>query len=172
MSSRKLEEIVVMGKVLVPYGVNGWIKVYSYTEKIESFLTYKKNLFLSKDQHSWIEIKVKEIKLHGKTIVANFAEITDRNQAEYYKDYLIGVPKIFLPQLKANQYYWSDLIGCEMFNLQGVSFGVVDTFIETGANDVIVVKGDKERLIPYTTETVLKVDAINSKIIVDWDENF
>jgi len=59
-----------------------------------------------------------------------------------------------------------------MFNLQGVSFGVVDTFIETGANDVIVVKGDKERLIPYTTETVLKVDAINSKIIVDWDENF
>jgi len=59
-----------------------------------------------------------------------------------------------------------------MFNLQDVSFGVVDTFIETGANDVIVVKGDKERLIPYTTETVLKVDAINSKIIVDWDENF
>jgi len=172
LSSSKLEEIVVMGKVLVPYGVNGWIKIYSYTEKIESFLTYKKNLFLSKDQHSWAEIKVKDIKLHGKTIVANFANIADRNQAEYYKDYLIGVPKIFLPQLKPNQYYWSDLIGCEMFNLQDVSFGVVDTFIETGANDVIVVKGDKERLIPYTAETVLKVDAINSKIIVDWDENF
>jgi 16S rRNA processing protein RimM len=169
---RKEEEIVVMGKVLVPYGVNGWIKVYSFTEKIESFLTYKKNLFLSKDQHSWIEIKVKEIKLHGKTIVANFAEITDRNQAEYYKDYLIGVPRFFLPQLKEGQYYWSDLIGCEVLNLQNISFGLVDTFIETGANDVIVVKGDKERLIPYTTKTVLKVDTIKGKIIVDWDEDF
>ena len=59
-----------------------------------------------------------------------------------------------------------------MVNLQNIPFGLVDTFIETGANDVIVVKGDKERLIPYSRETVLKVDTINSKIIVDWDENF
>ena len=171
MSSRKLEEIVVMGKVLVPYGVNGWIKVYSFTEKLESFLIYKK-LFISKDQKNWLEIKVKDIKLHGKTIIANFSEIADRTQAEYYKDYLIGVPKFFLPQLKENQYYWSDLIGCEVFNLQNISFGLVDTFIETGANDVIVVKSDKERLIPYTKDIVLKVDTVNGKVIVDWDENF
>ncbi len=167
----ELEEIVVMGKVLVPYGVNGWIKVYSFTEKLESFLIYKK-LFISKDQKNWLEIKVKDIKLHGKTIIANFSEIADRTQAEYYKDYLIGVPKFFLPQLKENQYYWSDLIGCEVFNLQNISFGLVDTFIETGANDVIVVKSDKERLIPYTKDIVLKVDTVNGKVIVDWDENF
>ena len=160
-----------MGKVLVPYGVNGWIKVYSFTEKLESFLIYKK-LFISKDQKNWLEIKVKDIKLHGKTIIANFSEIADRTQAEYYKDYLIGVPKFFLPQLKENQYYWSDLIGCEVFNLQNISFGLVDTFIETGANDVIVVKSDKERLIPYTKDIVLKVDTVNGKVIVDWDENF
>ena len=171
MSSRKLEEIVVMGKVLVPYGVSGWVKVYSFTEKLESFLIYKK-LFISKDQKNWLEIKVKDIKLHGKTIIANFSEIADRTQAEYYKDYLIGVPKFFLPQLKENQYYWSDLIGCEVFNLQNISFGLVDTFIETGANDVIVVKSDKERLIPYTKDIVLKVDTVNGKVIVDWDENF
>jgi 16S rRNA processing protein RimM len=59
-----------------------------------------------------------------------------------------------------------------VLNLQNISFGLVDTFIETGANDVIVVKGDKERLIPYTTKTVLKVDTIKGKIIVDWDEDF
>ena len=86
-----------MGKVLVPYGVNGWVKIYSFTEKFESLLTYK-NLFLSKDQKNWLEIKVKEIKLHGKTIIARFSEITDRTQAENYKDYLIGVPK---------SYWWS-----------------------------------------------------------------
>ena len=167
----ELEEIVVMGKVLVPYGVNGWVKVYSFTEKLESFLTYKK-LYLSKDQKNWLEIKIKEIKLHGKTIIAKFSEIADRSQAETYKDYLIGVPKDYLPQLNDNQYYWNDLIGLEVLNLQDVSFGLVDTYIETGANDVIVVKGDKERLIPYTPMTVLKVDTIKNKIIVDWDENF
>ena len=167
----ELEEIVVMGKVLVPYGVNGWVKVYSFTEKIESFLTYKK-LYLSKDQKNWLEIKIKEIKLHGKTIIAKFSEIADRSQAETYKDYLIGVPKDYLPQLNDNQYYWNDLIGLEVLNLQDVSFGLVDTYIETGANDVIVVKGDKERLIPYTPMTVLKVDTIKNKIIVDWDESF
>ena len=167
----ELEEIVVMGKVLVPYGVNGWVKVYSFTEKLESFLTYKK-LYLSKDQKNWLEIKIKEIKLHGKTIIAKFSEIADRTQAETYKDYLIGVSKDYLPQLNDNQYYWNDLIGLEVLNLQDVSFGLVDTYIETGANDVIVVKGDKERLIPYTPMTVLKVDTIKNKIIVDWDESF
>ena len=171
MPSRKLEEIVVMGKVLVPYGVNGWVKVYSFTEKLESFLTYKK-LFLSKDQKNWLEINIKEIKVHGKTIIAKFSEIADRNQAENYKDYLIGVPKDYLPQLNEDQYYWNDLIGFEVMNLQNVSFGLVDTYIETGANDVIVVKGDKERLIPYTPMTVLKVDTIKTQIIVDWDESF
>jgi 16S rRNA processing protein RimM len=171
LSSRKLEEIVVMGKVLVPYGVNGWLKVYSYTEKIESFLKYKK-LFFSKDQENWLEINVKDIKLHGKTIIASFLEIANRTQAESFKDYLIGVRKNLLPKLKEDQYYWSDLIGCEVLNLENISFGLVDTFIKTGANDVIVVKNDKERLIPYTKETVLKVDAINGKIIVDWDEDF
>ena len=171
MSSRKLEEIVVMGKVLVPYGVNGWVKVYSFTEKIESFLIYKK-LFLSKDQTNWLEIKPIEIKLHGKTIIAKFSEIADRTQAENYINYLIGVPKDYLPKLNENQYYWNDLIGFEVLNLQNFSFGLVDTYIETGANDVIVVKGDKERLIPYTSMTVLKIDTIKDKIIVDWDEDF
>jgi|TARA_B110001469_G_C9585767_1_gene290569 16S rRNA processing protein RimM len=171
LSSRQLEEIIVMGKVLAPFGVNGWIKVYSFTEKLESFLTYKK-LFISKDQRNWLEIEVKDIKLHGKTIIANFSEIVDRTQAEFYKDYLFGVPKNCLPPLKKNQYYWSDLIGCKVVNLQNIPFGLVDSFIETGANDVMVVKGDKERLIPYSRETVLEVDTINSKIIVDWDENF
>jgi 16S rRNA processing protein RimM len=171
LSSRQLEEIVVMGKVLVPYGVNGWVKVYSFTEKLESFLTYKK-LYLSKDQKNWLEIKAKEIKVHGKTIIAKFSEIADRTQADNYRNYLIGVPKDCLPQLNEDEYYWNDLIGFEVLNLQNFSFGLVDTYIETGANDVIVVKGDRERLIPYTSMTVLKVDTIKDKIIVDWDEDF
>ena len=134
-------------------------------------MAYNK-FFLSKDQKSWLEKEVKEIKLHGKSIVAKFLEIDNRSEAENFKDYLIGVSKDLLPKLNKGQYYWSELIGFEVLNLKNISFGTVDTFIETGANDVIVVSGDKERLIPYTSNTVLKVDTGGEKIIVDWDEEF
>ena len=171
MSSRKLEEIVVMGKVAGPYGVKGWIKVYSFAEKLESLLNYKK-LFFSKDQRKWQEIEVGEIKLHGKTIIANFSDIVNRSNAEEYKGYLIGVLKESLPKLNKNQYYWNDLIGFEVLNLKNYSFGLVETFIETGANDVIVVRGEKDRLIPYTQKTIIEVDIVKDKIVVDWDEDF
>jgi 16S rRNA processing protein RimM len=171
LSSRKLEEIVVMGKVAGPYGVKGWIKVYSFAEKLESLLNYKK-LFFSKDQRKWQEIEVGEIKLHGKTIIANFSDILNRSHAQEYKGYLIGVLKESLPKLNKNQYYWNDLIGFEVLNLKNYSFGLVETFIETGANDVIVVRGEKDRLIPYTQKTIIEVDIVKDKIVVDWDEDF
>ena len=171
MSSKKLEEIIVMAKLSSPYGVKGWVKIFSFTEKLDSLLAYKK-FFLSKDQKNWLEKEVKEIKLHGKSIIVKFLEIDSRSEAENLKNYLIGVSKDLLPKLNKGQYYWNELIGFEVLNLKNISFGNVATFIETGANDVIVVRGDKERLIPYTSNTVLKVDTGGEKIIVDWDEEF
>ena len=160
-----------MAKLSSPYGVKGWVKIFSFTEKLDSLLAYKK-FFLSKDQKNWLEKEVKEIKLHGKSIIVKFLEIDSRSEAENLKNYLIGVSKDLLPKLNKGQYYWNELIGFEVLNLKNISFGNVDTFIETGANDVIVVRGDKERLIPYTSNTVLKVDTGGEKIIVDWDEEF
>ena len=160
-----------MAKISSPYGVKGWVKIFSFTEKLDSLLAYKK-FFLSKDQKNWLGKEVKEIKLHGKSIIVKFLEIDSRSEAENLKDYLIGVSKDLLPKLNKGQYYWNELIGFEVLNLKNISFGNVDTFIETGANDVIVVRGDKERLIPYTSNTVLKVDTGGEKIIVDWDEEF
>ena len=160
-----------MAKLSSPYGVKGWVKIFSFTEKLDSLLAYKK-FFLSKDQKNWLEKEVKEIKLHGKSIIVKFLEIDSRSEAENLKDYLIGVSKDLLPKLNKGQYYWNELIGFEVLNLKNISFGNVDTFLETGANDVIVVRGDKERLIPYTSNTVLKVDTGGEKIIVDWDEEF
>ena len=160
-----------MAKLSSPYGVKGWVKIFSFTEKLDTLLVYKK-FFLSKDQKNWLEKEVKEIKLHGKSIIVKFLDIDSRSEAENLKNYLIGVSKDLLPKLNKGQYYWNELIGFEVLNLKNISFGNVDTFIETGANDVIVVRGDKERLIPYTSNTVLKVDTGGEKIIVDWDEEF
>ena len=96
----------------------------------------------------------------------------NRSHAQEYKGYLIGVLKESLPKLNKNQYYWNDLIGFEVLNLKNYSFGLVETFIETGANDVIVVRGEKDRLIPYTQKTIIEVDIVKDKIVVDWDEDF
>jgi 16S rRNA processing protein RimM len=77
-----------------------------------------------------------------------------------------------LPELANNEFYWNDLIGFEVVTLSNVLLGKLETFIETGANDVMVVEGDKQRLLPYTPSVVKKVDVKQQQIIVDWDENF
>ena len=77
-----------------------------------------------------------------------------------------------LPKLTDNKFYWDDLIGCEVHNTDGLLFGKLTGFIETGANDVLVVEGEKKRLIPYTKMTVKKIELKQQQIIVDWDESF
>ena len=76
------------------------------------------------------------------------------------------------PAAGINEYYWSQLIGLSVVNTQGIELGHVDSLFETGANDVLVVKGDKERLIPFTEFAVLEIDLDSGKITVDWDEDF
>lgn len=77
-----------------------------------------------------------------------------------------------LPKLNKNEFYWNDLIGCEIQNINGFLLGKVTGFIETGANDVFVVEGEKQRLIPYTKKIVKNIELKQQQIIVDWDESF
>ena len=85
---------------------------------------------------------------------------------------MVGVRRDKLPKLKADSFYWSDLIGLTVENKEGVKFGVVDTMMETGSNDVLVVKGDNEILIPYLPDVILNVDLKTKRVLVDWDENY
>jgi 16S rRNA processing protein RimM len=78
-----------------------------------------------------------------------------------------------LPELEAGDYYWSDLIGLRVLNLDGVDLGQVERLIETGANDVLVLQGERERLIPYLKDQVIKQINLDDKVIqVDWDPEF
>lgn len=77
-----------------------------------------------------------------------------------------------MPATGIDEYYWSQLTGLSVVNQQGIELGEVANLFETGANDVMVVKGDKERLIPFTEFAVHEVDLDNKKIIVDWDADF
>ncbi|MBT3826773.1 MAG: ribosome maturation factor RimM [Nitrosomonadales bacterium] len=165
------EDYLVMGQLVGSFGIKGWLKVKVFTEKVETLEDYKE-WFISSDEKNWSKIRVENVKINQNRMMVKFEEIDDRTSADGYRKYWVGILKESLPKLDGNEFYWNDLIGCEVQNINGFLFGTVSGFIETGANDVLVVEGEKQRLIPYTKMTVKKIELKRQQIIVDWDESF
>ena len=173
--------MVVMGRVVAPYGVYGWLKVIPDTEAIDGLFDYD-TWWLGKGD-DWREMVVETAKLHNDVIVVKLEGIDDRDAAFACKGKQIGVPRDQLPEPEPNEYYWSDLIGLRVKNQQGVDFGLIEDVFETGANDVLVVKPEviksethkdkpQERLLPFIASVVLEVDLKAKTMLVDWDEDF
>jgi len=164
-----------MGRVIAPYGVYGWLKVIPDTEEFDGLLNYK-TWWLGKDA-VWNELKVESAKTHNDVLLVKLQGVDDRDLAHACKGKQIAVPRALLPEPEENEYYWSDLIGLTVKNQQNVDFGKITDVFETGANDVIVVQsqeaGEKrERLIPFTAQTILDVSLQNRTMLVEWDEDF
>ena len=142
--------------------------MYSYTEPREAVLNYDRWLLIRKD--GWQEATVAEGQRHGKTVIVRVEGYDDRDQAAGLVGTEIGVPRDELPETGSDQYYWSDLEGLRVIHRDGSELGRVDYLLETGANDVMVVKGETERLIPFVMDkVVLGVDLANGEIRVDWE---
>ena len=168
--NKAADELVVMGRVAVPYGVHGWVKIQTFTEAVDSLLDYP--VWWIGAQDTWRECKVEEGKVHTNILVARLEGCTDRDLALALKGKQIAVPRSELPEPEEDEYYWSDLIGLEVRNLQQVEFGQVEDVFATGANDVLAVRGDRERLIPFVEQVVKEVDLARRHILVDWDADF
>ena len=159
---------VVLGRITGLFGVRGWVKVYSYTEPREAVLEYDRWLLSGKDD--WREATVAEGQRHGKTIIARIDGYVDRDQAAALIGTEIAVPRTALPEVGKGQYYWSDLEGLRVVHCDGTELGRVAYLLETGANDVMVVEGEQERLIPFVMDkVVLGVDLDKGEIEVDWE---
>lgn len=128
---------------------------------------------LQKNDQSW-EVKVVSGQRHGNVVVAELENISDRDAALALMGAKILIRKQQLPKPKPGEYYWADLIGLAVETESGVKLGCVDHLLETGANDVLVVRdGERERLIPFLQrQTVLKIDLAAGVMIVDWDPDF
>ncbi len=165
-------DLVIMGRVVAPYGVFGWLKIVPDTEEFDGLLDYKK-WWIGKD-NDWRELAVKEAKTHNDVLVVKLQGIDDRDAAVACKGKQIAVPRALLPKLKNEEYYWSDLIGLTVKNQQNVDFGNITDVFATGANDVIVAKSDsgQERLIPYIAQVILAVNLEANTMLVDWDAEF
>lgn len=164
--------MVVMGKVVGAQGIQGWVKVQTFTEYLDSLLDY--NIWYVGNEQAWRPLEVLEANVHGgKGLIAKLQGIADRTAAEKYKGQLIAVPRAELPEQKEGEYYWSDLVGLSVENLAGEKFGTVDSLLETGANDVLVVKGESgEKLIPFIDSVIKQVSLKDKTIRVDWQADY
>jgi 16S rRNA processing protein RimM len=177
MAELDADDYVVLGRFNSPFGVQGWIKVYSYTDPMENILSYRP--WLVKRQGAWEPVKVKSAKKQGKGLVAKLDSVDSPEAARLYCEVEIAVPRSALPELEEGDYYWSQLENLLVYTESDVLLGRVDHLLETGANDVLVVKGTEEsidretRLIPYVLEKVVKkVDLNTGTLRVDWDPEF
>ena len=157
-----------MGRIVGLFGVRGWVKVFSYTDPREAILSYEGWLLGRKGD--WKPAEVAEGQRHGKSVIAHFVGVDDRDRAAALVGSEIAVLREALPETAEGQYYWLDLIGLRVMHRDGTDLGEVQSMLQTGANDVMVVQGEQERLIPFVkNEVVLSVDMVERIINVDWE---
>ena len=166
------EKPIIVGEVSGVYGVKGWVKLFSWTQPKENIASFSP-LWLEVKPGQWEAKKVTAAKPHGKTIVACFEDIQDRDQAASWIGKRLAIEKDQLPELEEG-WYWSDLIGLRVISTEDQTFGVVTAMQETGANDVLVIgKGEGAVLIPFVTGPIVKqVNLDAGTIVVDWDPEF
>lgn len=165
------DQHINVGKISGVFGVKGWVKVFSFTDPRENILGYSPWL-LKKGSEEKI-FKVVDGQLHGKAIIAQLDSVNDRDQAELLTGWDVLIGRSQLPKADKDEYYWDELIGLNVETDQGVSLGVVENLLETGANDVLIVQGERDRAVPFLQgQTILSIDLDAGKIIVDWDPEF
>jgi 16S rRNA processing protein RimM len=168
---------VILGKIVSVQGLRGAVKVYSHTDPLDNVLEYVEwTLTRGSEQRT---VSVLGGRLHGRVLVVQLKGVDDRNQAEELVNFEISVEAQALPELEEGEFYWYQLEGLQVINLEGQLFGKVDHLLETGSNDVMVVKpcagsiDQRERLLPYLPgQFVLNIDLDAAVIQVDWDPEF
>ena len=162
-----MPNLVTIGNINGLYGVQGWLKVFSYTDPISNILDY------SPWQIQGQTLKLQDGRLHTKGIIVKFETIDERNIAARLLGSDIMVNRTQLPAISKDEYYWTDLEGLTVINNEGINLGRVDHLLATGANDVLVVEGECQRMIPFVLQQiVIKVDLTHRIILVDWDADF
>lgn len=166
-SPRAASKTIVLGRVVGVYGVRGWVKVFSETSPIENIFSYSPWLI------NGAEHQVLAWKRHGKGLVAQLDGYDDREQSRALSGKAILIRRDQLPPPSADEFYWADLQGLRVDTREGVVLGRVSHLIETGSNDVLVVRGARDRLLPFVWgQCVLDVDFEAGRVLVDWDPDF
>ena len=165
--------VVVLGRVVGLHGVRGALRVRAYTEPPERIFEYVPWQVRARDGRE-LDLQRVDGRRHGKALVFTLPGVSDRDAASAWLDAEICVARAALPALPQDEWYWTDLEGLAVVNLEGVRLGQVSHLMATGANDVMVVRdAERERLLPFVPgQWVREVDLTAGRIIVDWDPSF
>lgn len=153
-----------------PHGLHGWMLVNSFADPAEQVFNYAP-LYIQ-DGKAWRELDITAHKTQSKKLMIHLKGCDTPEAAKAYTNKFLVIDRSQLPEPDTDEYYWSDLEGLRVINQAGVELGHVDHLINTGANDIFVVKGKKQHLIPHLKEFTLSIDLKEKKIIVDWEEDF
>ncbi len=158
---------IAIGRIGAPYGVRGWVRLRSYTRPPENILNYAPWRLVAGRRE--LEVRAELIESRGKGLVARLVGIADRDAAAKLTGMDIKVQRGAFPPPAEGEYYWADLIGAQVVTTSGVSLGRVVELMETGANDVLVLAGERRRLVPFIPDRVIReVDLAAQRIVVDW----
>jgi len=161
-------KFVVIGRIGSTYGVQGWLKIQSFTEWADNILEYTPWYIEENDE--WKALTITDGRIHGKGIIVKLAGWDTPEKSRLLSGKKIAIARSQLPALEKDEYYWSDLEGLTVINQDGEILGKVSYLISTGSNDVLVIKGETEFAIPYLPEDVIKrVDLEKQEIHVHWE---
>jgi len=171
---------VVLGKISTVYGVKGWLKVNSYSNPRKNIFNYTQ--WQLKTRNGWIKQDIEQGRPHGKTLVVKLAGCDDRDQAQLFVGSSIAVFRSQLPDTESGEHYWSDILGMDVADTDGLVLGQVKDIMETGSNDVLVVRDTVNKkgsgkasdiLIPWLIDDVIiNIDADKKLITVQWDNEY
>ncbi|PJJ98826.1 ribosome maturation factor RimM [Lysobacteraceae bacterium NML75-0749] len=163
---------ILIGKIMGAFGVRGEVKILSHTAPETALLRYQPWTLRDARGREW-QVTGAKGRAGSKGVVASLPDIQDRDAAEALRGVEIHVPRSALPAPKPGEYYWVDLQGLRVETVEGVPLGHIDHVFSTGANDVICVRGERERLIPFIQPDVVRqVDFEAGLMVVDWDPEF
>jgi 16S rRNA processing protein RimM len=159
--------LIQLGFVGAPFGVRGWVKLRSHTDPPERLLDHRSLVLRqgSVRQNYRIEASGRS----GGALTVKLTGVEDRDQAQALRGAQVCVPRSELPQRDDREFYRADLVGCEVVNLDGVELGIVQHFMETPAQVLMVVRGAQEIWIPAVPRHLRRVDLQARRVVVDWD---
>lgn len=164
---------ITVAEIVGVYGVKGWVKLRSWTQPRENVFSYGPWHLLTKSGQPLTGYTLQKGEKKGSTLVAKLDQCDDRETAATLRGVQVTVSRDNLPDLADKEYYWNDLLGLQVVNQNGDSFGTITELVDTGANDVLVIDGDRRRMVPFVMDQyVIDIDLNNQKLVVDWDADF
>jgi 16S rRNA processing protein RimM len=170
-------ELIQLGYVLDAWGTRGWVKIVPASSDAGALLQAPR-LWLQSPagrppQH--LSLEVREARRHAQAVVALLEGVDTRDGAEALRGWSVHARREDFPPTKGEEYYWVDLIGCQVVNREGVALGSVEGLLDSGAQSILRVRDSAagiERLIPFVDAYVLEVDLAARRIVADWQPDF